>query len=73
MPLLRAVDGQERFSEADSEYLATRETLDLEFENVPVGSDGLVIAARESLMSTFLFYQGALLYGPLCRAVDCSA
>lgn len=58
LPLLRAVDGQERFSEADPEYLATRETLDLEFENVPVGSDGLVIAARESLMSTFLFYQG---------------
>ncbi len=58
LPVLRAVDGQERFSEADPEYLATRETLDLEFENVPVGSDGLVIAARESLMSTFLFYQG---------------
>ncbi|MXV73111.1 hypothetical protein F4Z99_02400 [Candidatus Poribacteria bacterium] len=58
LPLLRAVDGQERFSEADPEYLATRETLDIEFENVPVGSDGLVIAARESLMSTFLFYQG---------------
>ncbi|MDE0685119.1 MAG: hypothetical protein OXI63_19515 [Candidatus Poribacteria bacterium] len=58
LPLLRAVDGQERFSEADPEYLATRETLDLEFENVPLGSDGLVIAARESLMSTFLFYQG---------------
>ena len=58
LPLLRAVDGQERFSEADSEYLATREILDLEFESVPVGSNGLVIAARESLMSTFLFYQG---------------
>ena len=58
LPLLQAVDGQERFSEADSEYLATRETLDLEFENVPVGSTGLVIAARQSLMSTFLFYQG---------------
>jgi len=58
LPLLRAVDGQERFSEADSEYLATRETLDLEFENVPVGNAGLVISARQSLMSTFLFYQG---------------
>ncbi len=58
LSLLRAVDGQERFSEADPEYLATREILDLEFENVPVGSDGLVIAARQSLLSTFLFYQG---------------
>lgn len=58
LSLLQAIDGQERFSEADSEYLATRETLDIEFENVPVGSNGLVIAARQSLMSTFLFYQG---------------
>jgi len=56
--LLQRIDGQERFSEADSEYLATRETLDLEFENVPVGNAGLVISARQSLMSTFLFYQG---------------
>ena len=57
LKLLQRIDGQERFSEADSEYLATRETLDLEFENVPVGSAGLVIAARQSLMSTFIFYQ----------------
>lgn len=63
LSLLRAVDGQERFSEADSEYLATREILDLEFENVPIGSDGLVIAARQSLMSTFLFYQGLAYMG----------
>ncbi|MDE0400339.1 MAG: hypothetical protein OXL96_21295 [Candidatus Poribacteria bacterium] len=58
LKLLQHIDGQERFSEADSEYLAARETLDIEFENVPDGSTGLVIAARESLMSTFLFYQG---------------
>ena len=57
LKLLQHIDGQERFSEADSEYLATRETLDLEFDNVE-GSTGLVIAARQSLMSTFLFYQG---------------
>ena len=60
---LQTIDGQERFSNADSEYLATRETLDLEFENVPVGSNGLVIAARQSLMSTFLFYQGLAYMG----------
>ena len=63
LKLLQRIDGQERFSEADSEYLATRETLDLEFENVPVGSNGLVIAARQSLMSTFLFYQGLAYMG----------
>lgn len=63
LSLLRAVDGQERFSEADSDDLATRETLDLEFENVPTGSAGLVIAARQSLMGTFLFYQGLAYMG----------
>ncbi|RKU06829.1 hypothetical protein C6503_25045 [Candidatus Poribacteria bacterium] len=63
LPLLCAVDGQERFSEADSEYLAARETLNLEFKNVPVGDAGLVIAARQSLMSTFLFYQGLAYMG----------
>ncbi|MDE0089156.1 MAG: hypothetical protein OXU23_25795 [Candidatus Poribacteria bacterium] len=63
LTLLQSIDGQERFSEADSEYLATRETLDLEFKNVPVGNVGLVIAARQSLMSTFLFYQGLAYMG----------
>ena len=63
LKLLQRIDGQERFSEADSAYLATRETLDIEFENVPVGSAGLVIAARQSLMSTFLFYQGLAYMG----------
>ena len=63
LKLLQRIDGQERFSEADSEYLATRETLDIEFENVPVDSNGLVIAARQSLMSTFLFYKGLAYMG----------
>lgn len=57
LPLLQDIDGQERFSEADSEYLATREILDIEFDAVADGSTGVVIAARQSLMSTFLFYQ----------------
>ena len=63
LKLLQHIDGQERFSKADAEYLATRETLDLEFENVPVGNAGLVIAARQSLLSTFLFYQGLAYMG----------
>jgi len=63
LTLLQAIDGKERFSEADPEYLATRETLDLEFDAVPDGSIGIVIAARQSLMSTFLFYQGLAYMG----------
>jgi hypothetical protein len=54
---LRAFDGTERFSTSDSVDLATRETIDLEFESVPEGRLGLVIAARQSLLTTYLFYQ----------------
>jgi hypothetical protein len=54
-------DGQERFSLADSTDLATRETIDLVFEDVPPGELGLVIQSRQTLMTTFLIYQ-ALAY-----------
>ena len=54
---LRTFDGRERYSVADSHYLADRETLDVEFDNVPDARVGLVIAARQSLLTTFLFYQ----------------
>jgi hypothetical protein len=52
---VRAVDGLERTSEADARDLAAREVLELEF---PAGSgDGLVLGARQRLLTTFLFYQ----------------
>ena len=53
-----AADGLERFSRADSVDLATRETIEVRFD--PGGDgvrQGLVIAARHTLLSTFLFYQ----------------
>ncbi|OGC77146.1 MAG: hypothetical protein A2Z27_00445 [candidate division Zixibacteria bacterium RBG_16_50_21] len=50
-------DGKERFSQTDSNDLATREAVELEFENVPNGNLGLVIAARQTFLSTYLFYQ----------------
>ncbi len=56
-----AADGRERSSLADSTDLATRETIELEFDRVPSGPVGLVITARQSLMTTFLVYQ-ALAY-----------
>src|SRR5262249_30651758 len=54
-------DGRERFTPADSNDLGTRETIDLEFKDPPVGPVGLVVTARQSLMTTFLIYQ-ALAY-----------
>jgi hypothetical protein len=51
------MDGQERFSEADSRNLATDENIDLEF-NTPANKElGLVIGARQTLLTTYLFYQ----------------
>ena len=56
-------DGSERYSTTDSNDLATKETLDLEFENVPETEIGLVIASRQSLLSTYLFYQSLAYMG----------
>lgn len=50
-------DGRERFSTADSSNLAEKEIIELHFNNVPQGDLGLVIASRQTLMTTFLFYQ----------------
>ena len=58
---LRLFDGRERFSAADSTDLAAREVLELEFAAMPDTALGLVIASRQSLLTTYLFYQ-ALAY-----------
>ncbi len=49
-------DGTERVSLADSTDLAARETLDLEFDAGP-GRHGLVIGSRQTLLTTYLFYE----------------
>jgi len=54
---LSSFDGVERFSPADSLNLAEREVLELEFDKIPNGELGLVIASRQTLLTTFLFYQ----------------
>ena len=58
---MKAVDGVERFSSTDSTDLAARETLQLEFASVPAHGAGLVIASRQTLLSTYILYQ-ALAY-----------
>lgn len=60
---LAAFDGRERFTPADSSDLGARETIDLEFAHPPVGPLGLVVTARQSLMTTFLIYQGLAYMG----------
>lgn len=54
---LRAFDGIERVSRTDSTFLGTKETIELKFDSVPDGKLGLVIASRQSLLSTYLYYQ----------------
>lgn len=53
---LRAEDGFERTSPADSTDLGARETIELTFP-AATARVGFVLAARQSLMSTYLFYQ----------------
>jgi len=56
LPAVRSVDAVERASTTDADDLAARETIALEFPPGQ-GSLGLVIGARQTLLSTFLFYQ----------------
>jgi hypothetical protein len=58
---LRDVDAVERFSTTDSLDLAARETIELEFDSIPTDRAGLVIASRQTLLSTYVLYQ-ALAY-----------
>jgi hypothetical protein len=55
--LLAAFDGDERWSPADSSDLAAREEIELRFAPPRADSLCLVIAARQSLLSTYVFYQ----------------
>src|SRR5262249_53274123 len=50
-------DGLERSSLADSTDLAARETIELRFDSAPRAPLGVVLTARQSLLSTYVFYQ----------------
>jgi hypothetical protein len=58
LPALLAPDGRERTSAADSTDLAAREVLELAFAAAPEGELGLVMTTRQTLLSTYLLYQG---------------
>ena len=55
---LVALDGRERTSGVDSTDLGAREVLEFEFESAPEGELGIVLSTRQTLLSTYLFYQG---------------
>jgi hypothetical protein len=61
LDLLRAFDGRERFRSVDSTDLARREEFELDFGDVAPGNLGIVLATRQSLLTTYLYYQ-ALAY-----------
>ncbi|MBC8374724.1 MAG: hypothetical protein H8E26_01695 [FCB group bacterium] len=50
-------DGYEWFSEADSFNLAEQEIIEIQFDNLTDDRYGLIIGARQTLLTTFLFYQ----------------
>ena len=55
---MAAMDQSERFSTADPNDLTSKETIEITFRNVPDGETGLIIGSRQTLLTTFLFYQG---------------
>lgn len=60
---LAEVDGIERVSEPDSSNLGARETVELEFPPTP-GQLGLAVASRQTLLTTYLFYETLAAMGP---------
>lgn len=68
---LRAFDGVERTSAADGADLATREELTLTFPPTAAGPRGVVIASRQTLLTTYLLYQGLAYLGT--RAAEAMA
>jgi len=54
---VQSFDAAERFTPADARNLGKRETIELRFAAPAGGRAGLVIAARQTLLSTFLLYQ----------------
>jgi hypothetical protein len=59
---VRALDGDERTSLTDPEDLATREHVELDLPELS-GDLALAIGARQSLVTTFLLYQGLAYLG----------
>lgn len=59
---VRVADGVEYVSETDGHDLAAREEIRLRFPH-PAGALGIAVRARNTLLNTFLFYQGLAYMG----------
>lgn len=55
---LASADGDERTSEASATDLAEKESITLTFDAPEAGQHALVLTGRQSLLTTFLVYQG---------------
>ncbi|MBA2293020.1 MAG: hypothetical protein H0W15_11265 [Gemmatimonadales bacterium] len=73
LPAVRNFDGEYRLSTTDSTDLAAREVVELSFPTRS-GQQGLILATRQSLLSTFVLYQGLAYLGteaaPLLARLD---
>jgi len=57
------MDQKERYSVTDSNNLAEKECVELNFNSVPDGNIGLIIGNRQTFLTTFLFYQSLAYLG----------
>lgn len=57
------MDKMERYSESDRDNLISKETIEITFDNVPDGDLGFIIGCRQTLLTTYLFYQGLAYLG----------
>ena len=60
---LRDFDGASRLSLTDPDDLGAREHIELDFRGVLPGRHGVVISTRQSMVTTFLLYQGLAFLG----------
>ncbi|EOZ98358.1 hypothetical protein A33Q_1012 [Indibacter alkaliphilus LW1] len=63
LPQVRSVDQVEYFSESDPENLNSKEEIHLRFDNQSQNPKGLIIGKRQTMMTTYLLYQGLAYMG----------
>ena len=65
LPEISAIDNREYYSLSDPDNLNLDEWIELEFDVPGNNNYGLLINKRQSLMTTFLLYQGLAYMGPM--------
>ncbi|WP_373520605.1 hypothetical protein [Aquiflexum sp.] len=60
---VKLMDHKEYFSESDQDNLLSKEELILDFEIEKAGNFGLVLGKRQTMMTTYLLYQGLAYMG----------